>query len=344
MRRARLLSVLALLLVVSCAGDDRTPLLIYSPHGREMLEAFGQAFEAEHPDVRVEWLDMGSQEVLDRVRSERARPQADVWWGGPANMFVSAAEDGLLEVYEPSWAAGIPAEAHDAEDRWYGLYYTPPVIAYNSAVLDAESAPRDWADMLDPTWADQVLIRDPLASGTMRTIFSMVIHRSLEETGDTAAGFDWLRQLDAQTKEYVLNPTLLYQKLARQEGLVTLWNMPDIEIAKNQQGLPLDYVIPSSGTPLPADGVAVVAGAPQPELARAFVDFVGSDEGMIMAAREFARFPARTDLPEDSLPESLRRAREEMISEPIDWDLLRTQESIWMRHWDAHVRGRGSGG
>ena len=37
--------------------------------------------------------------------------------------------------------------------------------------------------MLDPKWADQVLIRDPVASGTMRTIFGMVIQRSIRETG-----------------------------------------------------------------------------------------------------------------------------------------------------------------
>ena len=31
-------------------------------------------------------------------------------------------------------------------------------------------------------------------------------------------GYEWLRKLDANTKEYVLNPALLYQKLGRQEG------------------------------------------------------------------------------------------------------------------------------
>ena len=44
----------------------------------------------------VRWLDMGSQEVLDRVRSERANPQADVWFGGPASLFATAARESLL--------------------------------------------------------------------------------------------------------------------------------------------------------------------------------------------------------------------------------------------------------
>jgi hypothetical protein len=98
--------------------------------------------------------------------------------------------------------------------------------------------------VLDPRWRGQVLIRDPLASGTMRTIFGMFVQRSLRETGSPEAGFEWLRRLDAQTKEYVLNPTLMYQKLARQEGLITLWTMPDIEMLKARTGYPIDYVFP----------------------------------------------------------------------------------------------------
>ena len=55
------------------------------------------------------------------------------------------------------------------------------------AGLPAE-APQDWDDVLDPRWRDKVLIRDPMASGTMRAIWGLIIERSLRTTGDTAAG------------------------------------------------------------------------------------------------------------------------------------------------------------
>src|SRR6185503_19118102 len=74
--------VVLLLTLVGCSRDSRTPLVIYSPHGRDLLTLFEHRFEAAHPDVDVRWLDMGSQEVYDRIRSERANPQADVWFGG----------------------------------------------------------------------------------------------------------------------------------------------------------------------------------------------------------------------------------------------------------------------
>lgn len=331
--------VVALLLIAACSGDGRTPLVVYSPHGADLLRAVEQRYEQLHPTVDVQWVDMGSQEVLDRLRSEKANPQADVWFGAPAETFAQGAADGLLQPSAPSWAEQV-REHSEPRGLYHGIYLTPEVIAYNTDAVSAAEAPKDWDAVLDPRWKDRVLIRDPLASGTMRTIFGMIIQRGLRATGDTAAGFDWLRRLDAQTKEYVLNPTLLYQKLARGEGVLTLWTMPDIELLKAKTGYPIDYVFPTSGTPLVVDAVGVVQGAPNAEGARAFVEFVGDVPAMLLAAREFHRLPARADLPEDSLPADLRRARQELRPEPMDWELLQQKGAEWMRYWDEHVRGR----
>ncbi len=341
MRRFALVGLLA---ITGClpGGDDRTPLVVYSPHGQELLAEFERRYELLHSNIDVQWLDMGSQSVLDRLRSEKANPQADVWWGGPSALFESAAAEGLLESFAPSWADQLPADARDDQTMWHATYVTPMVVAYNSTAVKGADIPRDWDDVLDPKWRGKVLIRDPLESGTMRTIFGMIIHRGLKATGDTAAGFDWLRRLNAQTKEYVLNPTMLYQKLARQEGLITLWDMPDIEELIKRTNLPIDYVLPSSGTPLPADAIAVVKGSEHLDEARRFVEFIGSAEAITVAARDFLRFPARGDIPPDSLPERLRAAQRQIRPEPLDWNLLQQKTPDWMRHWDEHVRGRGA--
>lgn len=331
--------VSAALLLSGCRGDGREPLIVYSPHGPDLLGAVEERFEAANPEVDVQWLDMGSQEVLDRLRSERANPQADVWFGGPSQMFIAAADEGLLQPYSPPWADAV-ADHSDPQSRYHSVYLTPLIIAYNSEVIDSAAAPQDWDEVLDPRWDDQVLIRDPVASGTMRTIFGMVIQRAVRETGDTQAGFDWLQRLDGQTREYVLNPTLLYQKLARREGLVTLWDMPDIEVIRSTTGYPIDYIYASSGTPLVEDAIAVVEGTPNAELAQRFVDFVGTDEELGIAARDFYRLPARSDFPDGSLPPTLRQARDLIRPEPIDWQLLNERGSEWIRHWDENIRGR----
>src|SRR5437879_856991 len=99
--RSFLCVALLALLSIACQGDGRTPLVIYSPHGRDLLTLLERRFEQLHPDVDVRWLDMGSQEVYDRLRSERANPQADVWFGGPATIFALGARDSLLESFRP---------------------------------------------------------------------------------------------------------------------------------------------------------------------------------------------------------------------------------------------------
>ena len=100
------LALLALVLT-SCHAGGKTPLVIYTPHGRDLLTLLKARYEQLHPDVDIRWLDMGSQEVYDRVRSERANPQGDVWFGGPATIFAMGAADSLLEPFRPSWADAI---------------------------------------------------------------------------------------------------------------------------------------------------------------------------------------------------------------------------------------------
>jgi len=326
--RPRAWTLLAAILVTGCGGSGRTPLVIYSPHGRELLGDFERRFEALHPDVDVRWLDMGSQEVLDRVRSERANPQADVWFGGPSPLFARGARDSLLEPLDSGGPAYLTA------------YRTPAVIEYNSAALTEAEAPHDWDDVLAPRWKGRVLIRDPLASGTMRSIFEMVLMRSLARGGDTAGGWAWLRRLDAQTGAYVQNPALLHAKLERREGLVTLWDLPDVLLLQHE-GRRFGYTLPASGTPVIDDAIAIVRGARHAALARAFVRWVLTSRMQIVAARDDYRLPGRRDVPPDSLPPWARLVEARMTVEPIDWDTVEAHGAAWMDYWDRNVRGRG---
>ncbi len=328
------------LALAACAGDRRTPLLLYSPHGRDQLTLLEHAFERHHPDIDVRWLDMGSQEILDRLRFERVNPQADVWFGGPTTLFDRGIRDSLLAPYRPAWAPKVGPEGVGPDDLYYPAYRTPAVIAFNSRAVSRAEAPRDWDEILEPRWRDQVLIRDPMASGTMRAIWGLIIERSLRTTGDTAAGMAWLRRLDAQTRTYTLNPAVLDAKLARQEGLVTLWDLPDILISRSK-GLPFDYVFPRSGTVVIDDAIGLVRGSRHPAAAKAFIDFVGSEEGQLLAARAVYRLPARDDLPPDSVPAWVAEVEREMVVAKVDWPLLAREGAAWMSYWDRHVRGSG---
>src|ERR1041384_1638273 len=108
-----LVGVVSLILAGCGKSGGPTPLVVYSTHGRDQLTAMEKAFEAANPDIDVHWLDMGSQDAFDRVRSERANPQGDVWFGGPSTMFLKAAADSLLQVSQPTWGAGMAGRGRD---------------------------------------------------------------------------------------------------------------------------------------------------------------------------------------------------------------------------------------
>ncbi len=339
-RSTAILLLLTLALALTCNRKSTThnrALLIYTPHGQDMLRDFINRYKQQNPDVDVQFLDMGSREVLERLRAERNRPQADLWWGAAHTTFQTAAEENLLSPYKPTWANQVPSDSRDSQDRWYGTYATPEVIVYNSDAVRMEDAPHDWDEVLDAKWRDRVLIRDPNPSDSMRAIFGAMIWRFYSQTNSPAGGYDWLRKLDANVHEYTADGTLLMQKLARQEGLISLWNMPDVRLYQEQKHFPVAYVIPRSGTPVITDAIAVVRGAPHEDEAKRFYEFVTTPESLVYAARTFYRIPVRTDLDRSQLPAWMNESFTRM---PIDWDLLRRDGNDWLKYWDAEIRGR----
>jgi iron(III) transport system substrate-binding protein len=308
-------------------------VVVYSPHGKDILAQFEQMFEEKY-GVDVEWLDIGSQEILDRIRSEKNNPQADVWWGAPSTMFEQAAAEGLLEPYKPSYAAALDEGFHDEEWYWSGTSQTPEVIMYNSKEISKEEAPKDWDDLLDPKWKDKIIIRYPLASGTMRTIYSAMIYRTYKDTGDPQEGYVWLKKLDENTKEYAANPEMMYNKIAKGEGVLTVWNMPDTVMLKEQKNYPFDFVIPESGTPVLTEGIAIVKGAPHPKAAEAFYEFVNTPEAAKILAEQHYRIPTRNDI--QDLPQWIKET--EINEMDIDWKVFEEKSDEWMKYWDENIK------
>ena len=95
-------------------------------------------------------------ETLAQIRAEASNPRADVWWGGPGDSHIQAAEEGLTVEYK---SPKLP-ELHDwaqrfAEQAGYratGTYLGALGIGYNTKVLESRGLPEPkcWADLLDP--------------------------------------------------------------------------------------------------------------------------------------------------------------------------------------------------
>lgn len=325
MKRLGLCLVLAL-----SACSSREKLVVYSPHGRDLLVAFASLFEAAHPEVDVQWLDMGSQDVYNRISAERNRPACDVWWGAPSVMFAQAAEEGLLESYTPSWAEAVDEAHKDGDGYWYGTYLTPLAIMFNSRHLTRETAPQSWDELLDEKWHGHITIRKPLPSGTMRTFIGATILRAASED----EGIAWLKRLHAATKDYMESPQLLFDHIKRNEDLITVWIMPDAVFQREQYGYPLDFVLPKQ-TPVLTEGIAIVKGAPHPDRAAQFYEFVTSAEALVQQAEDYAKIPARTDIPDSDLPAWM--VEQPIDAMAIDWKAFAKNEKRWCERWEREV-------
>ncbi|KOS66185.1 iron ABC transporter substrate-binding protein [Lysinibacillus contaminans] len=312
-------------------------LVIYTGRDEEMVQGVIDQFNEKYPDIEVDFLTMGAQQILERLRGEKANPQADFWWGGTQSALIVGANEDLLHGWDPSFTSAIDATHKDAEGRWFGEMLLPEVIMINSDTLTKETGPQDWDELLDPKWKDQILIRGVLASGTMRTIYSSMIVRQDADTPEK--GYDWLLKLDANTKEYTQDPNALYLKLTRQEGSVSLWNLQDILLKKHTTDYPFDYIYPKSGAPILVDGVGVVNNAKNLENAKLFVEFIFEKEMVTKLANDYYQIPTRSDIDKATMPEWYKEL--DLKTFDIDWELMSEKEAEWMEYWDTNVKGRG---
>ncbi|KEK13526.1 iron ABC transporter substrate-binding protein [Lysinibacillus sphaericus] len=367
MKKTRILSfflVFILFVLAACSGNDdqettndaakndkttdgdktevavTTPsgkLVIYTGRDEEMVQSVIDQFNKKYPDIEVEFLTMGAQQILERLRGEKANPQADFWWGGTQSALIVGANEDLLHAWQPSFIDSIDGTHKDVDGRWFGEMLLPEVIMINSDLLTKENGPQDWNELLDPKWKDQILIRGVLASGTMRTIYSSMIVR--QDANSPDKGYEWLLQLDANTKEYTQDPNALYLKLTRQEGSVSLWNLQDILLKKYTTDYPFDYIYPKSGAPILVDGVAVVNNAKNLENAKLFVEFLFEKEMVTQLANDYYQIPTRSDIDKASMPEWYQEL--DLKTFDIDWQQMSDKEAEWMEYWDNNIKGRG---
>jgi len=330
MRARGLLAIVALALAGCSSGGPENVVVVYSPHGSDVLSDYEQRFEAKYPECDVQCLDMGSKDVYSRVRASQARPTCDVWWGAPSTLFTQAASEGLLAPYRPPSAEYLAPEYKDPEGRWHATYVSPIAILFNDREYTATEVPQTWEALLDEAWDGKIALRKPPPSGTMRTFICAMIDSAESED----AGVAWLQALHASTAEYPENPSLLYDHIKRNPERISVWIQPDIVMQRDLNGFPFGYVIPPD-TPVLTDGIALVKGAPHEDWAKKFIDFVTTPEELVHQAEAYAKMPARSDIPKADLPEWMRTV--EIDAMPIDWGRFAEMEDTWMARWEEEV-------
>ena len=337
-------ALVALALAGACTATPRDSsqqsLTIYTGRDKDEVEYVVNLFTAKYPKYKgtVNTIRLSAQAALDRLRAEKSNPQAGFLWGGTLQGLQQAASEGLLAASSPTSANLIDTSRKDPEGRWYAEMLLPEVIIYNHDLLKPEEAPKDWDDLVTPAFKDKIIIRDVLASGTMRTIFSAMIYRYYAATGSPEAGYEWLKKLDANTVVYTPTPDDMYLKLDRGVGTVTLWNLQDALIQPLKNKRPWSFVIPASGVPVLLDGVGVVNNPKMLQAAMEFQNFLLEPQLQAQLARDYYQIPALR-LDDSDKPDWLAKLTIKEMK--LDWDVLSQKQTDWMNYWSQNIKGKG---
>ena len=152
--------------------------------------------------IKAAVVQKATGEMLAQVKAERANPKGDIWWAGPGDAYLQAAEDGLLEPYTSpnvkdlqDWAQRITAVS---QGRVSGVYGGILSLGYNTELQAKKKLPipKCWKDLLDPAYKNEVMLGNPVSSGTAYLMLASLV----QVFGENEA-FRYMKALNANRLE-----------------------------------------------------------------------------------------------------------------------------------------------
>ncbi|MBB3998335.1 ABC transporter substrate-binding protein [Aureimonas pseudogalii] len=273
----------AALLVHAPAMAQAGKLVLYTSQPNEDAQATVDAFEAAHPGIDVEWVREGTTKVMAKLQAEFAAgsPQPDLLLIADSVTMEGLKRDGRLMPYEGADVAGFEAGLVDRDKTYFSTKLITTGFMTNAR---AEGAPKSWHDLVKPEFASQVTMPSPLTSGAalvhvaalaQNADFGWPYIEALAKNGTTASGGNGavMKSVAGGEKAY---------------GVIVDY-LPIREAAK---GAPVAFVFPTEGVSAVTEPVAILKTAKNPEAAKLFVDFLMSEEGQKLAAKQ-GYLPAR---------------------------------------------------
>jgi iron(III) transport system substrate-binding protein len=284
-------------LFCTCGGGGEGPrqVVVYTSHDQLLSEPILQLFEAR---TGIEVLPVYDTEatkttgLVNRIIAEAGRPRCDVFWNNEIVQTLRLVERGLTQPHHSPSAETIPPEFRDPESHWTGFAARARVIVLNTDVVSESVEVLDYDDSFTPTTlSGRAGLALPLF-GTTATHFAL-IHT---ERGPVGAE-EWLRSLEPSGVQILDSNGQVCDAVAR-GALACGWTDTDDVAVAMAEGQPVAQVLPEEGAILIPNTVAMIAGAPHPDEARALIDFLLSPSvEKRLASGAGAQIPLNPDVP-----------------------------------------------
>lgn len=240
---------------VSHAADNK--VVLYTAHKSSIVQKMIPLFEAE-TGIKAEVVQLGSGDVFRRARAEAAAPKADVIWSVTGSLLGENAD--LLTPYAPKDQAAIDPR-FVSSPAWTPYTTVIYVLMVNTRMVKDAEVPKTWAALSDPKWKGKVASARVDNSGSAFQQMTTVL---------TAGGDKGWENYGKLAKNFVFSDSsgAVPRFVADGEAPLGL-TLEDNALEYVAGGAPVKISYIEDGTTTSPDGVAMLKGAPNPELREA---------------------------------------------------------------------------
>lgn len=279
-----LLALAVVLLGCSSQGvSTDQELVVYSGRNERLILPIIEAF-AEETGVKVVLRTGSGTELAAAAIEEQEKPRADVILINDAGLLGKLAELEVLAPNDSDALQAVPAAFKANDGSWTALTLRNRVIMYNKALVAEGELPTSLFDLTDPKWQGQVAMANGTNDGVIANVAGL---RLVLGHGATA---DFLTKLKQNEVALLGGHTDVRKAVGRGEfklGFVNSYyyhlqaNEPD----DNQVGVVYPDQGPGQmGLFTTISGVGLIKGAPHPELAKSFIDWLLTPEAQKLYA------------------------------------------------------------
>jgi iron(III) transport system substrate-binding protein len=265
--------VCAFYLLLSGVAQAGT-ITAYTALEEDEIAAYVAAAKKAMPDVDVKVLRLSTGDLGARILAEASNPQHDVIWGWAVTNMMEPRVLALLEPYKAKGADKLAARYRAADDKWFAVTGYMAAFCVNNERLKSKglTAPKDWADLLDPKFKGEVVLPNPVSSGTGY----LQIVGILQQMGDEK-GWKFLKDLDANVAQYIKSGSRPC-KAARAGEYTVGASLAFAGIQSIEEGFPVSMVIPSSGAGFELEASGMMAASKNKADAKKFLDWTLSPD------------------------------------------------------------------
>jgi ABC-type Fe3+ transport system substrate-binding protein len=256
------------------AAKKEGHVLLYTTHiVDQIVRPLIKNFQTYVPGVDVKYVRADGLALAVRLTNEaRAnRVQSDVWC--MVDSVGPVLQNGFAAEFEVPSANGLPPALVDPKHRWVATNLGVRSAAYNTQIVPKEIAPRSYQSLLDPRWKGKIVWNPKSMTGAWGFIATV-----MKGMGDEQ-GMLYLRKL--ATQEIVPLPIAIRAVLDRVIGgeyAIGLEMNNSHAAISAAQGAPVQWV-PLDPVSETLQVAGITAGAPHPNAARLFIDFMVSRTG-----------------------------------------------------------------